>query len=97
MLTDSEFFGVFRPHIISGEKENPLSEPNAVYLTQETAEALFGEEDPLGKALEMTYVEDGYVAGIVESPPSNSHIQFDMIVPLHAERNPYWYDSWENV
>ncbi|MBT4332190.1 MAG: FtsX-like permease family protein [Candidatus Cloacimonetes bacterium] len=97
MLTDSEFFGVFKPHILSGEKENPLSEPNAVYLTQETAEAIFGEEDPLGKALDMTYVENGYVAGIVENNPFNSHMQYGAIITLDVSINPMWFDSWENL
>lgn len=97
MLTDSEFFGVFRPHILSGEKENPLSEPNAVYLTQETAEALFGDEDPLGKALDISYVENGYVAGIVENNPFNTHLQYGAIITLDVSINPMWFDSWENL
>jgi len=97
MLTDSDFFEVFRPQILSGEIENPLSDPNAVYLTQETAEALFGEEDPLGKALDMSFLENGFVAGIVANNPFNTHLQYGAIINLDVSLNPMWFDSWENL
>ncbi len=97
MLTDSDFFDVFRPQILSGEIENPLSDPNAVYLTQETAEALFGEEDPLGKALDMSFLENGFVAGIVANNPFNTHLQYGAIINLDVSLNPMWFDSWENL
>ena len=57
LLTDSDYFRVFRPEIISGEKENPLSDPNAVYLTEATAEAIYGDEDPVvGWGCKFVYV-----------------------------------------
>ncbi|MCD4817141.1 MAG: ABC transporter permease [Candidatus Cloacimonetes bacterium] len=97
MLTDSGFFGVFRPNIISGDKKTLLSDPNAVYLTQQTAEAIFGDEDPLGKALDISYVENGYVAGIVENPPRNTHLRYSVIMKMDVSINPMWWDSWENL
>jgi len=97
LLTDSNFFGVFRPNILSGESENPLSDPNAVYLTQETAEALFGDEDPIGKALEISFIQDGYVAGIVENNPFNTHLQYGVIMTMDVSLNTMWWDSWENL
>ncbi|HHE39466.1 MAG TPA: hypothetical protein ENL20_13000 [Candidatus Cloacimonetes bacterium] len=39
MLTDPGFFEVFKPNILSGETAEPLKDPNAVYLTEQTAEA----------------------------------------------------------
>ncbi|MCF7918724.1 MAG: ABC transporter permease [Candidatus Cloacimonetes bacterium] len=97
MLTDPDFFRVFRPHIIQGEKENPLSDPNAVYLTQETAEAIFGDEDPLGKALDVSFLQNGFVAGIVENPPLNTHLRYGVIMLMNVSLNPMWWDSWENL
>jgi len=97
MLTDSEFFGVFRPEIISGEKEDYLSEPNAVYLTEQTADAIFGDEDPLGKALEISFIENGYVAGIIKNPPLNTHLRYGVVIKMDVSINPMWWDSWENL
>ncbi|MBN1326912.1 MAG: ABC transporter permease, partial [Candidatus Cloacimonetes bacterium] len=97
MLTDADFFGVFRPNIISGERANPLSVPNAVYLTQETSEAVFGDEDPVGKAIDISFVQDGFVAGIVENNPFNTHLQYGAILTMDVNINPLWWNSWENL
>ncbi len=95
IITDSGFFDVFSFKIISGEAAD-LGKPNAVFLTPDIAEAVFGDEDPVGQALQLRPVEDAYVAGLVEPPPTNSHIQFEMILPLRVETNPLWWDTWDN-
>ncbi len=97
LFTDPDFFRVFKPRIISGEKESPLSDPNAVYLTQSTATAIFGDEDPLGKALNVSLLQNGFVAGIVEDPPLNTHLRYGAIVLMDVSLNPLWWDSWENL
>ncbi|MDP8211360.1 MAG: ABC transporter permease [Candidatus Stygibacter australis] len=97
LLTDSDYFRVFRPEIISGEKENPLSDPNAVYLTEATAEAIYGDEDPVGKSIEISFIENGYVAGIVKEPPLNTHMRYGVIITMDPSFNPLWWDSWENL
>ena len=95
LVTDPGFFNVFSFRILSG-KASALATSNGVFLTPEIASAVFGDEDPMGKALQLRFVENAYVAGIVESPPSNSHIQYEIIIPLRVEQNPVWWDSWEN-
>jgi putative ABC transport system permease protein len=95
LAVDSDFFDIFSFNILSGNISD-FKQPNAVFITPEIASAVFGEEDPSRKPLSIPNVQDAYVAGIVESPPNNSHIQFDIIVPLRVELNPVWWDSWEN-
>lgn len=97
LLTDSDYFRVFRPEIISGEKDNPLADPNAVYLTESTAEAIYGDDDPIGKSIEISFIEDGYVAGIVKEPPLNTHMRYGAIITMDPSYNPLWWDSWENL
>ncbi len=97
LVADTDFFNVFSFKILSGEKENPLQNLSGVYLTPEIAEAVFPDEDPVGKPIVAGRLENAFVAGIVEAPPVNSHIQFGMIFPLNIERNAVWWDSWENL
>ncbi len=94
-VTDPGFFDVFSFKILKGDASS-LGTPNGVFLTPEIASALFGEEDPIGQALLLRPVENAHVAGIVEAPPSNSHIQYEIIVPLRLEQRPLWWDSWDN-
>ncbi|MFC1493372.1 ABC transporter permease [candidate division KSB1 bacterium] len=97
LVTDPGFFDVFSFKILSGNAEEALKDPSGILLTPEIAEAVFGEEDPLGKPVVVRGVNSAYVSGIVEAPPNNSHIQFGVIVPLRVEQNPVWWDSWENI
>jgi len=95
LATDPGFFDVFSFKILKGDVSS-MKTPNCVFLTQDIASALFGEEDPIGQPLSFRAVENAYVAGIVEAPPPNSHIQYEAIVRLRVEQNPVWWDSWIN-
>jgi putative ABC transport system permease protein len=96
LVTDPGFFDVFSFKIIKGNAAD-LTKRNAVFVTPEIANALYGDEEALGKPIITEYVEESYIAGIVEAPPKNSHIQFDILVSLMIDRNPFWWDHWDNV
>jgi len=95
LATDPGFFDVFSFKILKGDVSS-METPNGVFLTPDIASALFGKEDPIGQPLLFRPVENAYVAGIVEAPPPNSHIQYEAIVRLRVEQNPVWWDSWIN-
>ena len=97
ILADQEFFDIFSFKILNGDNANALSIPGNVFLTSEIASALFGDEDPIGKLLQLNLngADNPRVAGIVETPPHNSHIQFDIIVSFIPESNPLILDSWD--
>jgi putative ABC transport system permease protein len=97
LFADSSFFDVFSFKIIARESKKPLKSRSGIYLTPEIAETLFGNENPIGKPLAIRTDENAYVAGIVEAPPSNSFLQFQIIAPLRIDLNPVWWDSWENL
>ncbi len=97
LIADDSFFQVFSFNILSGQKDDPLSDPNGIFLTEEKAVEIFGADDPLGKPVEIMEMEGAYVAGIIQTPPHNSSMQFDCIVPFHLEWNQVWWDSWRNV
>jgi putative ABC transport system permease protein len=95
LATDPGFFDVFSFKILKGDVSS-MKTPNGVFLTPDIASALFGKEDPIGQPLLFRPVENAYVAGIVEAPPPNSHIQYEAIIRLRVEQNPVWWDSWIN-
>jgi len=97
LAIDADFFNVFSFKILAGESENPLQEMSGVYLTPEIAKMVFPGEDAVGKPIVAGRLQNAFVAGIVEAPPENSHIQFEMLFPLNIERNPVWWNSWENL
>jgi putative ABC transport system permease protein len=97
ILGDTDFFNVFDFKILKGESGEALAKPGAVFLTPETARAFFGDRDPVGEPIAVRAFETAFVAGVVEAPPTTSHIQFGMVASLIPEQNPVWWDNFENL
>jgi putative ABC transport system permease protein len=97
VLADTDFFDVFDFKILEGDSGKALGKPGAVFLTPETAQALFGSMNPIGKPLAAAALDTAFVAGIVEAPPTTSHIRFGTIAALIPEQNPVWLDNFENL
>ena len=79
---DSGFFHVFSFPLKSGNPSTALNERYSAVITEDIAEKYFGDEDPLGKQLQI-YNRDFIVTGIIQNIPSNSRLQFDIIIPFH--------------
>ncbi|MFC1725612.1 ABC transporter permease [candidate division KSB1 bacterium] len=79
---DPGIFKIFSFFMLKGDPETALSDPYSVVLTEKTAEKYFGEEDPLGKTLNINNEFNVTVTGVVKNLPQNSTIQFDFISPF---------------
>ena len=53
-FADSSFFRVFSFDLIAGDKRRALNQPNAMVITRERAEALFGDQEAVGRRVEFT-------------------------------------------
>jgi putative ABC transport system permease protein len=93
LITDSDFFQLFDFPLIKGDRQTVLSEPRSIVLTASSAKKYFGNEDPIGKTIQMNKDLLLKVTGIAKDPPSNSHLYFDMIVPI---KNFKYFDSIQN-
>ncbi|MFC1898105.1 ABC transporter permease [Candidatus Cloacimonadota bacterium] len=97
LVVDTDFFNVFDFKILAGNIENPMEDLFGIYISPAVAETLFPDEDPIGQPILFGRMPDAYVAGIVQECPVNSHLQYQVIVPLNIQNNPVWWDSWENL
>jgi putative ABC transport system permease protein len=77
---DSTFFNVFTAPVVYGNPEKMLSRPNTVVLTEEIARKYFGNEDPVGKLVQVGQEEVNFeVTGVVKAFPESSHFHFNML------------------
>lgn len=83
LYADSNFFSFFSFHLKEGNKKTALSEPNSVVITPALALKYFNTENALGQLLFIDG-ETFTVSGIIESPPSNSHIKFDALLSMSS-------------
>eukprot|EP01098_Paradermamoeba_levis_P001517 TRINITY_DN11788_c0_g1_i1.p1 TRINITY_DN11788_c0_g1~~TRINITY_DN11788_c0_g1_i1.p1 ORF type:complete len:271 (-),score=6.90 TRINITY_DN11788_c0_g1_i1:61-873(-) len=92
-LKDGHFIGedaidMFSLNVLNGDK-NPLKEPYSIVLTDETAQALFGNQDPIGKTLKMDNTVDLKVTAVVAKQPKNATLQFDYLLPWSLQEKIY--------
>lgn len=93
---DSTFFNVFSFQLLEGNPESALVKPHSMVITPEIAQKYFGDESALGESLQLGKDENSYtITGIVESPPSNSHIQFDILTSIYSYEDVEYFEwSW---
>lgn len=80
--TESSFFDVFTVPFIAGDPATALNAPNAVILTEQSAQRYFPNRDPMGQTLELNDGKSLQVTGVVEAFPPQSHFHFDFLAPL---------------
>lgn len=94
---DADFFSLFSFPLIKGNPANVLREPGNIVLTETTAKKYFGSIDnAMGKLVMVDKELPLKVAGIAKDVPANSHLQFDLVVPLENYRNRSWMTTWIN-
>lgn len=96
-IVDSNFFQFFSFPLIKGNAATVLKEPNSIVLTETSAKKYFGNEDPMGKVLQFNKQQQLKVTGVCKDVPVNSHLQFDMVIPIDALRSivpPDWYTQF---
>jgi predicted permease len=81
---DSTFLEVFSFPLVKGNRKTALMRPDAVLITEDMATKYFGQENAIGKSLRKNNGDNVTVTGILANIPSNSHLQFDFILPTSS-------------
>lgn len=84
-MVDPAFFTMFDFPLVGGNQQSVFDSPGRVVITKDIARQYFGEEDPVQKVLSIRIgdtFEDFTVTGIIQNPPVNSSIQFDILIPF---------------
>ncbi len=81
-LADPSIFKVFTYEFIQGNSATCLDNPKSIVLTEPLAKKYFGNEDPLGKTLQVGLQNILEVTGVLKTPPKNSHLRIDGIIPI---------------
>jgi len=80
VLADPSILEVFTYPLLQGNMETCLKDPNTVVLTETLARRYFGEENPMGKIIQVENQGDFIITGVMEDPPRNSHIPIEGII-----------------
>jgi putative ABC transport system permease protein len=96
-VTDADFFSLFSFKLIKGNAQTVLKDPSSVVLTETTAKKYFGDIDnAMGKVVTMDKRLQLKVTGIAKDVPSNSHLNFDLVVPIANYVKESYFNVWIN-
>ncbi len=84
---DSSVFDIFTFQFIQGNPKTALKDLDVVVLTESTAKKYFGNENPVGKTLEIDDWKPQMVTAVIKDMPDNSHFKADLILPLRFRQN----------
>jgi len=102
LYTSTQFFDVFDFQLQDGSPEKILDEPYTMVLSSETADKFFGDEDPIGKFIEIDSLGAYEVKGVIAKSREKSHIQFEALISISTleildqkRDEPRFVNNWE--
>jgi len=92
-----DFFNIFSFELLKGDANTVLTKPSDIAISDELAKKLFGTTEVVGQTVEVDNKRVYTVSGIFASPPANSTLQFDYLIPFDdfLKRHP-WFENWGN-
>ena len=94
-VVDSSFFTMFTFPLLDGDARKPFTGDFSIILSETMAKALFGDENPMGKAIDAGWGEYFYVTGVMKDMPKNSSMRYDYLLPFSLQKrmyNPYPFE-----
>lgn len=97
-FVSEEFLEMFEFPLVYGDPSSVLDDSKSIVITESTALAFFGEEDPMNKIIRVDDKGDLQVSGILKDIPKNSSFEFDYLLPWKYRRsvNPWVIDNEDN-
>lgn len=97
---ETSFLDIFTVDFIEGVKENALTEPYSIVLTETLKKKYFGEDPALGKFIKAGNKYELKVTGVIKDFPMNSSFEMTYLSPIKLiEINDGWklQDQWDNI
>src|SRR4051812_38654142 len=95
-----EFLTMFEFTLVKGNAKQVLADPYTIVITESTAKALFGNDEPIGKMVRLNNKDELKVSGVLKDLPTNSTFQFDALFPWKLYETEPWVkrnkDNWGN-
>lgn len=97
LYADPNLFSIFSFPLMKGNRNSPLPGIRSIAISEKLADKLFGDNDPVGKSLQIDQSNEFMVSAVFADIPKNSSLQFDFVLPfeLFVQENP-WTQDWRS-
>ena len=88
-FVDPPIFKIFSYPFIKGDPASAMANPNSLVITEEVSQRIFGNENPVGKAIPLPGAGNRMlqVTGVIKNIPRNSHFRFNGLIPTSFLRD----------
>ncbi|MBU2492861.1 MAG: ABC transporter permease [Bacteroidetes bacterium] len=93
----NELFDIFTLEFVKGRSAEPFKNINSAYITETLADKYFGNENPIGKNINIDYQKDYTISGVIKDLPANSTLQINFLVSSESINNvERQYTNWSS-
>jgi putative ABC transport system permease protein len=85
-LSEPSFFDVFGFKLLSGNAQSLANNPTTIFLTESTAEKIFGRSSALGQTVLFENLGSYTVGGIIQDPPLRTHLPVEAMLSVNAAK-----------
>ena len=103
-IADPEILNILEFHITASQsrKEELLTVPNTMLISQKMAEKFFPDESPLGKTIKYDNELDMTITGVFENFPDQSHVNPQFLISsaasaLNENKEESWHEAGSNA
>jgi putative ABC transport system permease protein len=104
VFADDNFFRIFSFPFLRGNTNSALSEITSVVITESVAKQFFNSIDVVGKTLSLDSDPSAQrlgkpmrITAVIKDLPSNSSINFDILLPMKFLQLSFTDDNWLNA
>ncbi|WP_439882259.1 ABC transporter permease [Pontibacter sp. MBLB2868] len=83
-FSEPSFFDVFGFKVLSGNAQSLTDNPTSLFLTERTAEKIFGDANALGKTVQFEKLGSYTVEGIIQDPPLETHLPIEAMLSIKS-------------
>ena len=80
-IAGTDFLKILQYPFVEGNAQTAFKDAYSIVITQKTAKALFGNEDPMNKMIRFDNADNLRVTGVLNDIPANATVDFNFVVP----------------
>lgn len=83
-FSEPSFFDVFGFELLSGNPQSLTNNPTTIFLTERTAEKIFGKANALGQTVQFENLGSYTIGGIIQDPPLETHLPIEAMLSINS-------------
>lgn len=95
LCVEPGFLRMFSFPLVKGNPETAFEDIYSIVITEKLAKALFGDQDPINKTIQLDNQDNFKVSGVLKNLPQNTSFSFDYLLPYsYFRKSMPWAEIW---